>query len=190
MRNLKLVSISIASIAILFTIVLAMSAPNIAHAIGVNATINGGPTPMGIVYDSGRNLIITANYKLDPTNPNSANKVSLINDTTNRLVGSIAIPYIPGGENRGAFPVDLAYAPDQNRIFVSCGAGTVAVVEDKDGRQIANVLVGRGPSGIAYDSFTKEVYVANTYNGTVSVIDINNKVIATIPVGKSRRLCR
>ncbi len=35
------VSVSIASIVILFTIVLAMSAPNIAHAIGVNATKPG-----------------------------------------------------------------------------------------------------------------------------------------------------
>jgi DNA-binding beta-propeller fold protein YncE len=109
-----------------------MLAPNIAHAIGVNATINGGPTPMGIVYDSGMNLIITANYKLDPTNPNSANKISLINDTTNRLIGSIAIPFIQTPGSRGAFPVDLAYAPDQNKTFVSCAAGTVAVVSDKD----------------------------------------------------------
>jgi YVTN family beta-propeller protein len=162
-----------------------MSALNIAHAIGVNATINGGPTPMGIVYNSGKNLIITANNKLDPTNPNSANRISLINDTTNRLIGSIAIPFIQTTGSRGAFPVDLAYAPDQNLTFVSCGAGTVAVVADKDGHIVANVQVGRNPSGIAYDSGKKEVYVVNTIDGTVSVIDINNQVIATIPVGKS-----
>lgn len=184
MRNLKYISFSIVSISILFAIILALSAPNLAHAIGVNATINGGPTPMGIVYDSGMNLIITANYKLDPTNPNSANRISLISDKTNKLIGSVAIPFIPGGENRGAFPIGLAYAPDQNKIFVSCAAGTVAVVSDKDNHIEANVIVGRSPSSIAYDSGTKEVYVANTYDGTVSVIDINYKVIATISVGK------
>ena len=185
MRSLKIVSVSIASIAILFTIVLAFSATNVVHAIGINATINGGPTPMGIVYNSGRNLIITANYKNDPTNPNSANRISLINDTTNRLIGSIAIPFIQTPGSRGAFPVDLAYAPDQNLTFVSCAAGTVAVVADKDGHIVANVAVGISPSGIAYDSGKKEVYVANTHDGTVSVIDVNYKVIATIPVGKS-----
>jgi YVTN family beta-propeller protein len=186
MKNLKFVSVSIASISILFTIVVALSTLNIAHAIGVNATINGGPTPMGIVYDSGMNLIITANYKLDPTNPNSANRISLINDTTNKLIGSIAIPFNSTQSNRGAFPIDLAYAPDQNLIFVSCSAGTVAVINDSNNQAVANVWVGgRDPHGIAYDSGKKEVYVANTYDGTVSVIDINYKVIATIPVGKS-----
>jgi YVTN family beta-propeller protein len=183
-KSLKYASVSVVSISILFTIALAFSAINVAHAIGVNATINGGPTPMGIVYNSGKNLIITANYKLDPTNPNSANKISLINDTTNRLIGSIAIPFIQTTGSRGAFPVDLAYAPDQNLTFVSCGAGTVAVVADKDSHIVANVEVGGNPSGIAYDSDKKEVYVVNTNDGTVSVIDINYKVIATIPVGK------
>ena len=183
-RSLKIVSVSIASIAILFMIVLAFSATNVVHAIGINATINGGATPMGIVYNSGINLIITANYKIDPTNPNSANRITLISDKTNRPIGSVAIPFIQTTGSRGAFPIGLAYAPDQNLTFVSCAAGTVAVVADKDDNIVANVKVGISPRGIAYDSGKKEVYVANTYDGTVSVIDINNNVIATIPVGK------
>jgi YVTN family beta-propeller protein len=49
---------------------------------------------------------------------------------------------------------------------------------------IATVPVGTGPWGVAYDSGTGEVYVANHYDNTVSVIsDSNNTVVATVPVG-------
>jgi len=85
MRSLKFVSFSIASISILFFIVVALSTPNMAHAdaIRVNATINAGATPLGIVYDSGMNEIITANYKTSNNGANSANRISVISDITN-----------------------------------------------------------------------------------------------------------
>ena len=48
----------------------------------------------------------------------------------------------------------------------------------------ATIPVGVGPWGIAYDSGKGEIFVANYYDDTVSVIsDSSNTVIATVPVG-------
>jgi YVTN family beta-propeller protein len=179
MKSLKHVSVSFVSIAIfIFTIVLAVSIPNLAHAIGVNATINAGPYPTGIVYDSGMKEIITANYKTSAQGSNSANRISIISTTTNKLVGQVTAIVL-------SYPIDLAYAPDLNEIFVSCATGSVVVISDKDNSIVANVSVGKYPVGISYDSGMKEVFVANSNSGTVSVIGSNNKVIATIPVGNT-----
>jgi YVTN family beta-propeller protein len=49
---------------------------------------------------------------------------------------------------------------------------------------IGTITVGKGPSGIAYDSGKSEIFVANTDSQTVSVIsDSTNTVIATVTLG-------
>jgi len=53
---------------------------------------------------------------------------------------------------------------------------------------IANITVGKGPTGIAYNPSNGYIYVANSFSGTVSVIDgATNKVIANITVGVGPR---
>lgn len=48
---------------------------------------------------------------------------------------------------------------------------------------IGAIPVGNGPMGIAYDSANGNVYVANFYSNTISVVDGNtNNVIDTIPL--------
>jgi len=47
---------------------------------------------------------------------------------------------------------------------------------------IANITVGAGPEGIAYDPSNGYIYVANFCSGTVSVIN-GTTVIANITVG-------
>jgi len=64
-------------------------------------------------------------------------------------------------------------------IVVLSAANAVHAVE-----VIATVPVGTGPWGVAYDSGKGEIFVANHYDNTVSVIsDSSNTVVATIPVG-------
>ena len=47
----------------------------------------------------------------------------------------------------------------------------------------STIPVGNGPMGIAYDSKNGNMYVANFYSNTVSVIDAGtNNVIHTIPM--------
>jgi len=52
----------------------------------------------------------------------------------------------------------------------------------------ATITVGQFPSGVAYDSAKKEIFVSNLGDGTVSVIsDATMSVIKTINVGKYPR---
>src|SRR5205823_5094313 len=51
-------------------------------------------------------------------------------------------------------------------------------------RPIATVTVGQLPLGVAVNPSSTRVYVANSWDGTVSVIDTaSNTVVATVPVG-------
>ena len=52
----------------------------------------------------------------------------------------------------------------------------------------AQITVGHGPAGLAYDSGKGEIFVANYYTDTVSVIsDSTNSVVATVTVGEAPR---
>ena len=57
MGNLKKIS----AILILLTIVLALSAANAAHALGVTATVTVGNLPGAVAYDSAKGEIFVAN---------------------------------------------------------------------------------------------------------------------------------
>lgn len=60
-------------------------------------------------------------------------------------------------------------------------AGTVSVVDIKRGTVIATIPVGRHPTALAFDGAQRRLYVANTNDNTVSVIDTaTNRVIETI----------
>ena len=49
---------------------------------------------------------------------------------------------------------------------------------------VATIAVGRGPIGVAVDSTTDLIYVANSGSSTVSVINgATNRVVATVSVG-------
>ena len=53
---------------------------------------------------------------------------------------------------------------------------------------IATVDVGSFPEGINYDPATQNIYVANWFDGSVSVIDASsNKLVANIDTGTESR---
>ena len=70
MENLKKTS----AILILITIVLAMSAANTVHALGVTATVTVGNLPGAVAYDSAKGEIFVAN--------GGSNTVSVISDSS------------------------------------------------------------------------------------------------------------
>ena len=48
---------------------------------------------------------------------------------------------------------------------------------------MANIPVGLGPNGIAYNQNNGDIYVANSINGTISIVDgLENTVARTIPL--------
>jgi DNA-binding beta-propeller fold protein YncE len=74
--------------------------------------------------------------------------------------------------------------PGTNLLVLPRGKGTVAIVDGKADKPIAELQGGNGPDGAAYDPFSKFVFVMNHNGGDATVVDpIAQKVVATIPVG-------
>jgi YVTN family beta-propeller protein len=75
----------------------------------------------------------------------------------------------------------------KNAIVAGVGVGKVSVMDSSTNTVIDTVSVGKKPQAIAYNPGNADIYVANTFSNTVSVINTlrnsNNNVIATIPVG-------
>ena len=64
------------------------------------------------------------------------------------------------------------------------GSNTVSVINGTTNTIVANIPVGLGPSGIAYNQNNGDVYVANSINGTISIVDgLENTVTSIIPLG-------
>ena len=111
-----------------------------------------------------------------------------------------AVPFQEAAQPAGGY-TGLAVNPIANRIYqVYTGAPTPSGVLQfqrasytlpapvvgpvPPGPQA--VTVGNGASGVAVNPLTNRVYVTNSGDGTVSVIDVRtNKVTTTIPVGDS-----
>jgi len=55
-------------------------------------------------------------------------------------------------------------------VYVANGSGTVSVIDGSTNTVTDTISIGGGPYGVAYDSATGEVYVANWASNMVSVI--------------------
>jgi YVTN family beta-propeller protein len=134
----------------------------------VVAAIEMGPSPTGVVYDSGKGEIFVAN---------GGGRVSVISEENNRIVVNISV---------GVNPTGMAYDSVHGRVFVSnTGGNTISVISDSNYSVVATVpVLGLQPKGLAYDPVRDLLFVANYGSNTVSVISgANNTVIATITVG-------
>jgi YVTN family beta-propeller protein len=130
-----------------------------------------------LAYDSGKGEIFVTD---------DSSSVSVISDSTNTVVATIAQLTNPCG---------VAYDSGKGEVFVICtGAysgtpSTVAVISDSTNTVVANITVGNTGDlsyGIAYDSGKGEIFVVNSVDNTVSVIsDSTNTVVATITVGNN-----
>ena len=103
--------------------------------------------------------------------------VSVIDTTTNKVIGSILA---------GEIPIDSAVDPTTNRLYVAdFDSHTVFVIDTTTNTVIDNIAVGRNPFTVEAIPATNRVYAVNQGSDTVSVIDTTtNKVIDTIDVDK------
>ena len=80
-------------------------------------------------------------------------------------------------------PCGLAMSSDGGRLYVSCHtADAVAVIDTAGPKKIGEIRVGKAPYGVALSPDDQLLYVANSRDGTVSVIAVGQK---TRPVVKS-----
>lgn len=94
------------------------------------------------------------------------------------------------GQNRTHM---LVISPDQGRIFTSnVNSDNIGIFDrdksrDASGWIESNVSVGKGPEGFDVSPDGKELWAANSHDGTVSVVDLaNKKVVQTLDVRTKR----
>lgn len=106
------------------------------------------------------------------------NKVSVIDEKTNALIGNVSIDSEP-------FGIDVN--PETNRIYVANAvSNNVTVIDGSNNTIIATVAVNINPEGIGVNPVTNKIYVANKGSNNVSVIDgFTHVIIASIVVGSS-----
>jgi YVTN family beta-propeller protein len=88
-------------------------------------------------------------------------------------------------------PSGLALDTAHHRLFSVCQNGQLAVTDDKSGRHVANVSIGKGPDAAGFDAQTQQVFSSNGEDGTLTVIheDAPDRytVLANVPTQKSAR---
>lgn len=87
----------------------------------------------------------------------------------------------------GSIPSAVAVDTKRDRVYVAnYGDDSLTAIDERSGKVVGTIQVGRRPQAVAVDSATNRVYVANTHSNTVSVIDGNRiQLLATVPTGKS-----
>ncbi len=160
----------ICTILILLTAILALSAADRVHAVGVIGTVTVGDQPESLVYDSGKGEIFVQNH--------GADTISVISDRNNSVVATIPV---------GEYPAGMAYDSSKGEIFESDlggveGPPTVQVISDTNNSVVATI--SGAIWNMAYDSAKGEVFVSHYDTNDVWVIsDSTNTVVASIPVG-------
>ena len=133
----------------------------------VVANITVGNSPQSVAYDAGKNEMFVANL--------DSETISVISDKSNSVIKTLSV---------GNYPYMIAYDQPNGELFVTCSngtglvdpnslVGTVSVISDNSNTVTANITLG-GPrssgAGVVYDSAKSEVFIADSFLGTVSVI--------------------
>jgi YVTN family beta-propeller protein len=150
------------------------------NSIVKKVPVNGAPTRVAVHPTT--NTIYVSSYYVDPDTRLAENgTVSVINGTTNSIVGSIAV---------GSRPTSVAVHPTTNTIYVSsfdldpdtrlAENGTVSIINGATNSIVRRIDVGSAPNALAVHPTTNTIYVSSfdldpdtgvAENGTVSVID-------------------
>lgn len=84
----------------------------------------------------------------------------------------------------GPCPHDPELSSDGLHVFVPCmGSHELVKVRLSDGQIVGSVRVGHGPAHLKADHKTKRVYVANSWDGTVTALDEDGTLLAQAASG-------
>lgn len=118
------------------------------------ATIPVGLHPLGIAVDPRGGRLHVANF--------GSMTVSVIDISTGH-VADIEV---------GTGPIGVA-VDFRGDAYITQSDGTMTVIDASSNRMTTSIPVGRLPRGVAFEPHSNRVYVANSGDGTVSVIDIS-----------------
>ena len=136
-------------------------------------TINAFYAPYGIALDPSNGLVYVSNYGQF----NTTGTVSVINDTTNPIVGNI-----PVGKN----PQAISYNPANGFFYVANTlSNTLSILNGTSNSLIGSIPVGEfpgnNPTGIVTNAINNTIYVTNMGSNTVSVINgTTNAIVANV----------
>lgn len=100
--------------------------------------------------------------------------VAVINTQTDEIENIFPIP---GAQSA----IGVGHDPVTGRIFIAAqGSDNLVVLDGKTGAVIANTPVGAGALNVAFDPVKRLAYVANRGAGTITVTDVDGKIVANL----------
>jgi DNA-binding beta-propeller fold protein YncE len=120
----------------------------------LTATLALGGSPEGAVVDGQGKMFVELADR---------DEIAVIDTAKRRILARWALPgcHAPHG-----LAIDLATA----RLFASCSAGQMAVVDAADGREIALLPIGKGTDSAAFDPARRLALSADGWDGTLGVV--------------------
>ncbi len=96
---------------------------------------------------------------------------------TRKLVGTLKLPEVPGG----AMPQDVRLSPDGSIFYVAdMMANGVHEIDGDSLKVVGFVPTGKGTHGLYFSRDSKWLYISNRGEGTISLLDVSTKKVATI----------
>ncbi len=138
------------------------------NTLNPNVTNTGAQETIGLTFDSS-NLGI---YLSSVFNHNVVflNSTNLSNNAT-----TIPVSGRPG---------DILFSPGSKLLYVTIGDGSALITIGSNNSIQGNPISATCPTGLAYDSINRAIYVSNSCSGSVFVVsEATRQVIANISVG-------
>ncbi len=133
--------------------------------------VNQGPT--NITYNSDLNYIYVLNNS--PLFPAIKPTISVIDSDTNQVVDTINLPLATSIFNS-------VYVSFNKTLYVSdLGSNLVFAVNTLTGA-VSLITVGNAPFALVYADDLQKLYITNSSDGTVSIINVNTNLVLASPV--------
>jgi YVTN family beta-propeller protein len=150
-------------------------------------TIPVGISPVALAVDPAAGTVYVVNFTGGPGDSDGEGTdgtVSMIDEATGTVTGTIPVGYEPAGVAVDAAAGAVYVTGSGDCDSSGCFSGGVSVIDVATGTVTGTIPVGGSPGAVAVDPGTRTIYVTNS--GAVSVADAaTGTVTATIAVGGS-----
>ena len=153
----------------------------------VTATVNVNIQPFALALNSATNKIYVANFCGADSNCQSLGTVTVIDGGT-LTATAVHVDAFPDAVALNALTKQVYVVNNCGDDPVNCAdGGTVSDIDTTNGNHVTEIPVGNGPTALAIDAVTNQIYVVNNLDSTVSQIDGgSNQVVNSFRVGSGR----